>query len=77
MLQQRNLKQKFAALLRRFRMPEEMSERGTTRDTHHAQRDIDELFQVSYRLQRSVVRSRKGKEDAVISTGHKAKLSRR
>lgn len=47
MLQQRNLKQKFAALLRRFRMPEEMSERGVTRDTHHAQRDIDELFQVS------------------------------
>lgn len=47
-LQQRNLKQKFAALLRRFRMPEEMSERGVTRDTHHAQRDIDELFQVSH-----------------------------
>ncbi|KAI8425373.1 hypothetical protein MSG28_007132 [Choristoneura fumiferana] len=45
MLQQRNLKQKFAALLRRFRVPEEMGERGATRDTHHAQRDIDELFQ--------------------------------
>ncbi|XP_034833786.1 phosphofurin acidic cluster sorting protein 1 isoform X6 [Maniola hyperantus] len=42
---QRNLKQKFAALLRRFRVPEEMGERGATRDTHHAQRDIDELFQ--------------------------------
>ena len=47
MLQQRNLKQKFAALLRRFRVPEELSERGATRDTHHAQHDIDELFQVS------------------------------
>ncbi|XP_073950823.1 phosphofurin acidic cluster sorting protein 1-like [Choristoneura fumiferana] len=44
-LAQRNLKQKFAALLRRFRVPEEMGERGATRDTHHAQRDIDELFQ--------------------------------
>ncbi|XP_053613702.1 phosphofurin acidic cluster sorting protein 1 isoform X2 [Plodia interpunctella] len=44
-LAQRNLKQKFAALLRRFRVPEELSERGATRDTHHAQRDIDELFQ--------------------------------
>nr|XP_026491010.1 phosphofurin acidic cluster sorting protein 1 isoform X3 [Vanessa tameamea] len=42
---QRNLKQKFAALLRRFRVPEELSERGAARDTHHAQRDIDELFQ--------------------------------
>ncbi|XP_045776746.1 phosphofurin acidic cluster sorting protein 1 isoform X9 [Maniola jurtina] len=42
---QRNLKQKFAALLRRFRVPEEMGERGAARDTHHAQRDIDELFQ--------------------------------
>ncbi|CAB3246383.1 unnamed protein product [Arctia plantaginis] len=42
---QRNLKQKFAALLRRFRVPEELSERGTTRDQHHAQHDIDELFQ--------------------------------
>ncbi|XP_026725764.1 phosphofurin acidic cluster sorting protein 1 isoform X2 [Trichoplusia ni] len=42
---QRNLKQKFAALLRRFRVPEEMSERGAARDTHHAQHDIDELFQ--------------------------------
>lgn len=42
---QRNLKQKFAALLRRFRVPEELSERGATRDTHHAQHDIDELFQ--------------------------------
>ncbi|XP_060805134.1 phosphofurin acidic cluster sorting protein 1 isoform X2 [Amyelois transitella] len=42
---QRNLKQKFAALLRRFKVPEELSERGATRDTHHAQRDIDELFQ--------------------------------
>ncbi|XP_050354323.1 phosphofurin acidic cluster sorting protein 1 isoform X1 [Nymphalis io] len=44
-LAQRNLKQKFAALLRRFRVPEELSERGAARDTHHAQRDIDELFQ--------------------------------
>ncbi|KAF9796362.1 hypothetical protein SFRURICE_001935 [Spodoptera frugiperda] len=44
-LAQRNLKQKFAALLRRFRVPEELSERGATRDTHHAQHDIDELFQ--------------------------------
>ncbi|XP_026725763.1 phosphofurin acidic cluster sorting protein 1 isoform X1 [Trichoplusia ni] len=44
-LAQRNLKQKFAALLRRFRVPEEMSERGAARDTHHAQHDIDELFQ--------------------------------
>ncbi|XP_045776739.1 phosphofurin acidic cluster sorting protein 1 isoform X2 [Maniola jurtina] len=44
-LAQRNLKQKFAALLRRFRVPEEMGERGAARDTHHAQRDIDELFQ--------------------------------
>ncbi|XP_075983273.1 phosphofurin acidic cluster sorting protein KrT95D isoform X2 [Anticarsia gemmatalis] len=44
-LAQRNLKQKFAALLRRFRVPEELSERGTTRDQHHAQHDIDELFQ--------------------------------
>ncbi|XP_063367210.1 phosphofurin acidic cluster sorting protein 1 isoform X5 [Cydia amplana] len=42
---QRNLKQKFAALLRRFRVPDEMGERGAARDTHHAQRDIDELFQ--------------------------------
>ncbi|CAH2045973.1 unnamed protein product, partial [Iphiclides podalirius] len=42
---QRNLKQKFAALLRRFRVPEELGERGAARDTHHAQRDIDELFQ--------------------------------
>uniref|UniRef100_A0A2A4JQN2 Phosphofurin acidic cluster sorting protein 1 n=1 Tax=Heliothis virescens TaxID=7102 RepID=A0A2A4JQN2_HELVI len=42
---QRNLKQKFAALLRRFRVPEELSERGAARDTHHAQHDIDELFQ--------------------------------
>ncbi|XP_026314889.1 phosphofurin acidic cluster sorting protein 1 [Hyposmocoma kahamanoa] len=42
---QRNLKQKFAALLRRFRVPEELAERGAARDTHHAQRDIDELFQ--------------------------------
>ncbi|XP_037876315.1 phosphofurin acidic cluster sorting protein 1 isoform X5 [Bombyx mori] len=42
---QRNLKQKFAALLRRFRVPEELSERGAARDTHNAQRDIDELFQ--------------------------------
>ncbi|XP_037294264.1 phosphofurin acidic cluster sorting protein 1 isoform X8 [Manduca sexta] len=42
---QRNLKEKFAALLRRFRVPEELSERGATRDTHNAQRDIDELFQ--------------------------------
>ncbi|XP_039757673.1 phosphofurin acidic cluster sorting protein 1 isoform X5 [Pararge aegeria] len=41
---QRNLKQKFAALLRRFRVPEEMGERDAARDTHHAQRDIDELF---------------------------------
>lgn len=47
-LQQRNLKQKFAALLRRFRVPEELSERGTTRDQHHAQHDIDELFQVCH-----------------------------
>lgn len=46
-LQQRNLKQKFAALLRRFRVPEELSERGAARDTHNAQRDIDELFQVT------------------------------
>ncbi|KAG6442506.1 hypothetical protein O3G_MSEX002390 [Manduca sexta] len=45
-LAQRNLKEKFAALLRRFRVPEELSERGATRDTHNAQRDIDELFQV-------------------------------
>ncbi|CAG4931043.1 unnamed protein product [Parnassius apollo] len=44
-LAQRNLKQKFAALLRRFRVPEELAERGAARDTHHAQRDIDELFQ--------------------------------
>ncbi|XP_063367208.1 phosphofurin acidic cluster sorting protein 1 isoform X3 [Cydia amplana] len=44
-LAQRNLKQKFAALLRRFRVPDEMGERGAARDTHHAQRDIDELFQ--------------------------------
>ncbi|CAG9565183.1 unnamed protein product [Danaus chrysippus] len=44
-LAQRNLKQKFAALLRRFRVPEELADRGATRDTHHAQRDIDELFQ--------------------------------
>ncbi|GBP68223.1 Phosphofurin acidic cluster sorting protein 1 [Eumeta japonica] len=44
-LTQRNLKQKFAALLRRFRVPEELAERGAARDTHHAQRDIDELFQ--------------------------------
>lgn len=44
-LAQRNLKQKFAALLRRFRVPEELSERGTTRDQHNAQQDIDELFQ--------------------------------
>ncbi|KPJ01510.1 Phosphofurin acidic cluster sorting protein 1 [Papilio xuthus] len=44
-LTQRNLKQKFAALLRRFRVPEELGERGAARDTHHAQRDIDELFQ--------------------------------
>ncbi|XP_047034084.1 phosphofurin acidic cluster sorting protein 2 isoform X2 [Helicoverpa zea] len=44
-LAQRNLKQKFAALLRRFRVPEELSERGAARDTHHAQHDIDELFQ--------------------------------
>ncbi|CAH0756209.1 unnamed protein product [Diatraea saccharalis] len=42
---QRNLKQKFAALLRRFRVPEELGERGAARDTHNAQRDIDELFQ--------------------------------
>lgn len=42
---QRNLKQKFAALLRRFRVPEELSERGNARDQHHAQHDIDELFQ--------------------------------
>ncbi|CAK1549532.1 unnamed protein product [Leptosia nina] len=42
---QRNLKQKFAALLRRFRVPEEMGERGAARDNHNAQRDIDELFQ--------------------------------
>ncbi|XP_063627542.1 phosphofurin acidic cluster sorting protein 1 isoform X5 [Cydia splendana] len=42
---QRNLKQKFAALLRRFRVPDELGERGAARDTHHAQRDIDELFQ--------------------------------
>lgn len=27
-------------------MPEELSERGAARDTHHAQHDIDELFQV-------------------------------
>ncbi|CAH0728128.1 unnamed protein product, partial [Brenthis ino] len=44
-LAQRNLKQKFAALLRRFRVPEDMAERGAARDTHNAQRDIDELFQ--------------------------------
>ncbi|XP_032521133.2 phosphofurin acidic cluster sorting protein 1 isoform X2 [Danaus plexippus] len=44
-LAQRNLKQKFAALLRRFRVPEELADRGAARDTHHAQRDIDELFQ--------------------------------
>ncbi|XP_063627538.1 phosphofurin acidic cluster sorting protein 1 isoform X1 [Cydia splendana] len=44
-LAQRNLKQKFAALLRRFRVPDELGERGAARDTHHAQRDIDELFQ--------------------------------
>ncbi|KAL4710209.1 hypothetical protein ACJJTC_005382 [Scirpophaga incertulas] len=44
-LAQRNLKQKFAALLRRFRVPEELAERGAARDTHNAQRDIDELFQ--------------------------------
>ncbi|XP_038206438.1 phosphofurin acidic cluster sorting protein 1 isoform X2 [Zerene cesonia] len=44
-LAQRNLKQKFAALLRRFRVPEEMGERGAARDNHNAQRDIDELFQ--------------------------------
>ncbi|CAH4031468.1 unnamed protein product [Pieris brassicae] len=42
---QRNLKQKFAALLRRFRVPEELGERGAVRDNHNAQRDIDELFQ--------------------------------
>ncbi|XP_041968996.1 phosphofurin acidic cluster sorting protein 1 isoform X2 [Aricia agestis] len=42
-LAQRNLKQKFAALLRRFRVPEDMGERGASRDTHNAQ--IDELFQ--------------------------------
>ncbi|XP_050665625.1 phosphofurin acidic cluster sorting protein 1 [Leptidea sinapis] len=44
-LAQRNLKQKFAALLRRFRVPEELGERGAARDNHNAQRDIDELFQ--------------------------------
>ncbi|CAH4031469.1 unnamed protein product [Pieris brassicae] len=44
-LAQRNLKQKFAALLRRFRVPEELGERGAVRDNHNAQRDIDELFQ--------------------------------
>ncbi|VVC87668.1 unnamed protein product [Leptidea sinapis] len=36
---------KFAALLRRFRVPEELGERGAARDNHNAQRDIDELFQ--------------------------------
>lgn len=42
---QRNLKQKFAALLRRFRVPEELAERDATQHTDRAQRDIDELFQ--------------------------------
>ncbi|XP_048486074.1 phosphofurin acidic cluster sorting protein 2 isoform X2 [Plutella xylostella] len=44
-LAQRNLKQKFAALLRRFRVPEELGERGAARGAGGAQRDIDELFQ--------------------------------
>lgn len=47
MFQQRNLKQKFVALLKRFRVPEELQP-GETRNSGalEGDREIDELFKV-------------------------------